>query len=110
MRTSPLSGHQYIQELLKSHPNRIQEVLRMKLEVFQFLCIELKTKGLRDSRYGITVEEQVAMFLFSVAWPASNRDVQERFQHSGETVSRYFHDALNSINQLQHSARETAQA
>jgi len=76
MRTSPLSGHQYIQELLKSHPNRIQEVLRMKLEVFQFLCTELKTKGLKDSRYGITIEEQVAMFLFTVARSASNCDVQ----------------------------------
>ena len=59
----------------------------MKLEVFQFLCIELKTKGLKDSQYGITIEEQVAMFLFTVARSASNRDVQERFQHSGETVS-----------------------
>jgi len=100
MRTSPLSGHQYIQELLKSHPNRIQEVLRMKLEVFQFLCIELKTKGLKDSRYGITIEEQVAMFLFTVARSASNRDVQERFQHSGETVSPYFHNVLKAINRL----------
>ena len=72
----------------------------MKLEVFQFLCIELKTKGLKDSRYGITIEEQVAMFLFTVARSASNRDVQERFQHSGETVSRYFHDVLKAINRL----------
>ena len=100
MRTSPLSGHQYIQELLKSHPNRIQEVLRMKLEVFQFLCTELKTKGLKDSRYGITIEEQVAMFLFTVVQSASNHDVQEQFQHSGETVSRYFHDVLKAINRL----------
>ena len=100
MWTSPLSGHQYIQELLKSHPNQIQEVLRMKLEVFQFLYIELKTKGLKDSRYGITIEEQVAMFLFTVAWSASNRDVQEWFQHSGETVLWYFHDVLKTINRL----------
>ena len=34
MRTSSLSGSEYI-----------QEVLRMKLEVFQFLCAELKCKG-----------------------------------------------------------------
>src|SRR5436305_1949590 len=100
LRTSPLSGHQYIHELLNSHPNRIQEVLRMKLEVFQFLCVELKTKGLKDSRYGITVEQQVAMFLYVVARSASNRDVQERFQHSGETVSRYFHAVLKAINRL----------
>src|SRR5216117_4617042 len=49
---------------------------------------------------GITIEEQVAMFLFTVARSAGNRDVQERFQHSGETVSRYFHDVLKAINRL----------
>ena len=94
MRTSPLSGHQYIQELLKSHPNRIQEVLRMKLEVFQFLCIELKTKGLKDSQYGITIEEQVAMF----GLPAIVM-FRDDF-NTGETVSRYFHDVLKAINRL----------
>ena len=72
----------------------------MKLPVFQFLCIKLeKTGGLTPSKF-ITVEEQVAMFLFTVSRAASNRDVQQRFQHSGETVSRYFHAVLNAINRL----------
>jgi len=72
----------------------------MKLEVFQFLCLELKSRGgLADSKC-IVVEEQVAMFLFTLAHASSNREVQERFQHSGETVSRHFHAVLQAINKL----------
>ena len=40
------------------------------------------------------------MFLWTVARGASNRDVQEEFQHSGEIVSRYFHIILQAINRL----------
>ncbi|XP_061982110.1 uncharacterized protein LOC133701926 [Populus nigra] len=31
---------------------------------------------------------------------ASNREVQERFQHSGETISRYFNEVLRSVCSL----------
>ena len=101
MHTSSLSGHAYIHELLNSDNSiRIQRVLRMKPEVFLFLCKELQDKGgLTPTRF-ITVKEQVGMFLFTVARSASNRDVQERFQHSGETVSRYFRRVLQAINFL----------
>ena len=100
MRTSSLSGREYIQELLTcNHSERVQEVLRMKLKVFKFLREELKPCGLRDSKY-ITIDEQLAMFLYTVAQNASNRDVQERFQHSGETVSRYFNAVLRAVHML----------
>ena len=101
MRTSSLSGSEYIQEVMKcQNPKRIQEVLRMKLEVFQFLCAELKSKGgLAPSRY-VSIEEQVAMFLYAIAHSDTNREVQERFQHSGETVSRHFHRVLQALNRL----------
>jgi hypothetical protein len=101
MRTSPLSGRDYIDELLISgNEVRIQEVLCMKLRVFQFLCAELRMHGgLTPSRH-VSVEEQVAMFLYTVSQGASNRNVQERFQHSGETVSRYFHQVLQAIHRL----------
>jgi len=68
--------------------------------VFEFLCLELKSKGgLADSKF-VSVEEQVAMFLFTLVHSSSNREVQERFQHSGETVSRHFHAVLKAVNQL----------
>jgi hypothetical protein len=101
MRTSSLSGEAYVNELIMcNNPRRIQEVLRMKLEVFQFLCTELKNKGgLTPSRY-VGIKEQVAMFLYTIAHSRSNREVQERFQHSGETISRHFHSVLQALNRL----------
>ncbi len=101
MRTSKVSGAEYVYDVMYcGNLRRIQEVLRVKLEVFQFLCSELQMKcHLKSSKF-IAIEEKVAMFLWTVAHSASNRDAQEWFQHSGETVSRYFHEVLEAINSL----------
>src|SRR5947207_1811719 len=87
MRTSSLSGRQYMDEVLNcKNPRRCQELFRMKIEVFHFLCSELQSKGgLFSSRY-IALDGKVGMFLWTIAHAASNRAVQERFQHSGDTV------------------------
>ena len=46
MRTSAVMGAEYIHDVMYcGNPKRIQEILRMKLEVFQFLCSELKASG-----------------------------------------------------------------
>jgi hypothetical protein len=87
-RTS-MSGSAYIDELLESgHPQRCFEVLRMSLDTFIALrdCL-LQTSTLSSSR-GLLIEEKLAIFLHIVGRGASNRDTQERFSHSGETVSR----------------------
>ncbi|OEL19514.1 hypothetical protein BAE44_0019465, partial [Dichanthelium oligosanthes] len=42
----------------------------------------------------------LAMFLFCLSTNASYRSVQERFQHSGETVSRYINIVLETIVSL----------
>lgn len=101
MRTSEVSGAEYIYDVMYcGNPRRIQEILRMKLEVFQSLCIELENNtSLSASRF-VNIEEKVAIFLWIVARSASNRDTQERFQHSGETISRCFHEVLQAINSL----------
>jgi len=43
------------------------------------------------------VIEKVNMFLYTLVLGASNREVHKRFQHSGETVSRYFNEVLRSV-------------
>lgn len=101
MRTSAVSGAEYIYDVMYcGNPRRIQEILHMKLEVFQFLCIELESSASLSASKFITIEEKVAIFLWTVARSASNRDTQERFQHSGETISRCFHEVLQAINSL----------
>jgi DDE superfamily endonuclease len=46
------------------------------------------------------LKNKLRCFLYTVSQPANNRNVQERFQHSGETVSRYFHQVLQAIHRL----------
>ncbi|KAG5244722.1 protein ALP [Salix suchowensis] len=61
------------------------------------LCNALETHyGLKPSRR-MNVIEKVGMFLFTLAVGASNRHVQERFQHSGETVSRCMKEVLKAV-------------
>jgi len=40
------------------------------------------------------------MFLYTLALDVSNREVQERLQHSGETVSKYFNEVFRIICSL----------
>ncbi len=101
LHTRILTGDAFVQQVMGSkNPQRIRNILRMKLDVFQFLCSELENEGGLTASRSVSVEEEVTMFLLTVARSASNRDVQDRFQHSGDTVSRYFHAVLNAINRL----------
>jgi site-specific recombinase XerC len=62
----------------------------MEKHIFNKFCTELVEHGLKSSKR-MSVEEMVAMFLVIVGHGVGNRMIQERFQHSGETVSRHFH-------------------
>ncbi|RWR90919.1 putative myb/SANT-like domain-containing protein [Cinnamomum micranthum f. kanehirae] len=48
---------------------------------------------LKDSKY-LPVEEQLAMFMMVIAHAHTNRVIQDRFQHSGETIHRHFRQVL----------------
>jgi hypothetical protein len=68
--------------------------------LFTQLCEDLQSKyGLQPSkRMTVEVVEKVGIFVYTLAMGASNRDVRERFQHSGETISRAFHEVLEAIS------------
>lgn len=90
-RTSLLSGNRYITELLpQNHPRRVQEVMRMSLHTLRQLeSFCLTNTNLHSSR-GVGLSEKLAMFIDVLGHGASNREVQEHFQHSGFTVSLCF--------------------
>ncbi|XP_026436949.1 protein ALP1-like [Papaver somniferum] len=72
----------------------------MEKDVFIKLCFELQQYyGLEGSRR-TTAEEIVAMFLHTLGHGNVNRLTQERFQHPGETVSRYFSMMLDVVCRL----------
>ena len=87
-RISNLSGEQYVESLIQQHhTRRIQEIFRMPLYTFLQLEIWLKEYTHLQSSRHITVNEKLAMFLAITGHGTTNRGIQERFQHSGETVS-----------------------
>ena len=55
--------------------------------------------GLESTRK-MTIEEMVAMFLMVIGHGAGNQMIQERFQHSRETISRHFHQVLMACLKL----------
>ena len=46
----------------------------------------------------MSIFEKVGIFLYTLALGISNRVVGERFQCSGNTISRIFHEVLNIIS------------
>jgi hypothetical protein len=88
-RTSRLTGAAYVKELLDGHPTRFEEIFHMPKETFLALRDFLMERQLlKRTKRNVLVEEQIAIFLFIVCGNNSNRQAQERFQHSGETITR----------------------
>ena len=77
------TGKRWIQELLNSHEKRCFNLLRMKQSTFRQLCADL------ESKYVLLPSRNI-----------SKRNVEERFQHSGETVSRVLKEVLNAMDGL----------
>jgi hypothetical protein len=86
--TSALSGADWVMELLSGHPERIRCELGVHLHVFDALVSELREMGCDNSRY-VSLEEQLAIFLYCCVTGLTTRHVGERFQRSNDTISRY---------------------
>ena len=85
--TSILSGYAWLQELLHGHPERIRTELGVHKEVFHALIQELQSMGHGGSKY-VTLEEQLAIFLYTSVTGLSTRHVGERFQRANGTISK----------------------
>jgi hypothetical protein len=84
--TSALRGIDWVNELLTGHPNRIKNELGMRKHVFMALCFALQLCGLKATQE-ISVEEQVAIYLYMSVTGLSVVHVGERFQRAFTTIS-----------------------
>ena len=90
-------------EILTGSPWRIRHLFRMPKDTFLSLAKDLRGTGMvPNPRFtiGPSIEEKLGMFLFIVAHAASNRDTQDRFQRSADTVRTVFHDVLAGLYSL----------
>jgi hypothetical protein len=95
--TSILTGEGWVQELLNGHPERIRCEIGIHLHVFTELVSQLRSIGHTNLR-NISLEEQVAIFLYTSVTGLTIRHVGEWFQWSNETVSRWVQVPKARIN------------
>ncbi|CAL5324984.1 unnamed protein product [Camellia sinensis] len=93
--TSILSGRLWMFELFNGHQGRFEDNVSMSQPVFLLLCDALHSFGLTlpEREHGVSLEEKVAIFICALQG-LSWKHLQERFQHSKETLSRNFHEVM----------------
>ena len=84
--TSALSGPDWVLELMNGHPEHIQNDLGVHKHIFSALLDHLGAMGFRPS-WNITLEDQLAIFIYTCVTGLSIWQVCERFQHTMETTS-----------------------
>lgn len=100
--TSSYTGNAWLRELMDidANPERFYQMFRMDRIVFNNLMNDLVTRyGLKGTR-NIDVAEMLGLFLHILGHNIGNRLAQERFQHSGETISRLFSLVLDKVCEM----------
>jgi hypothetical protein len=95
-RTSQLSGMGWVSETLNTL-GESHRMFRMNEFIFMDLHDVLVSRyGLKPSKF-MNTYEMLAIFLFTCGGCESNRKVQNRFKHSGDTISKKFHKVLDCV-------------
>lgn len=76
--------------------------LRMDRACFYKLCEMLRDVGGLQGNRNTSLEEIVALFLFTLSHDTKNRRTQLYFRRSGETISRHFNLVLKVVLRCHH--------
>jgi len=74
--------------------------LRIDRKTFTVLCEMVRDIGGLSGSSNMSLQEIVAMFLYTLAHHFKNRTISSYFIRSGETISRHFHHCLLAILKL----------
>lgn len=80
---------------------KCRDIICMSPQAFLKLCEKLRLSGRMKDSTGVTVEGQVAEFLYIVGQASKNRTVPFLFHKSGETFTRRFDNVLRAIISLE---------
>ncbi|KAI9110768.1 hypothetical protein K1719_018206 [Acacia pycnantha] len=92
-------GWNWVRETLNT-PGESYRMFRMEPNVVLELENILVSKGWLHPSRELTSLEALSMFLWTCAHSETNRNVQNRFGKSGETISRKFSEVLDSLCSL----------
>ena len=76
--TSILTGKAWVLELMNGHPDRIKINFGVSLDAFSALVQVLERNQIKESWNGISVEEQLGIFLYTCVTGLSSRLVGEQ--------------------------------
>jgi hypothetical protein len=85
--TSALSGENWVLELINGHPECIHCELEVHKHTFRALVAYLENIGHTHSQI-VTLEEQLAIFLYKCITGLSVQHVGEWFQHFNDIISQ----------------------
>lgn len=97
---SVLTGRLYVEELLRGNMHTFRSVARMDKETFTRLTNLLREAGLDDTPH-ISVEEKILIHI-QVCCGLSNRNIMNRFQHSGDTISKIVREVIAVMRSIDH--------
>jgi hypothetical protein len=86
--------------ILNGPGNTCYNAIRMHKGVFLKLRDLVQRNGYLGHSRGLTLEEQLVIFLNTISHHVKNRMLQHHFNHSGETISRHFNRVLDAIIKL----------
>ncbi|OAV89880.1 hypothetical protein PTTG_28493 [Puccinia triticina 1-1 BBBD Race 1] len=93
-------GAAYIKHILGGNARRAQAMLRLSIDTFKGCSVELDSINYEPVSRILSMDKQLGIFLYIVGQNATNRQAQDQFQHSGETISRVFHHIIRLLLQL----------
>ena len=85
---SALTGAAWVTELLTGHPKHVRHELGVHKHVFRALIVALQDAGYTPSKF-ITLEEQLAIFLYICITGLSLGHICECFQQATDMASKY---------------------
>ncbi|WVZ99640.1 hypothetical protein U9M48_044906 [Paspalum notatum var. saurae] len=88
IHTSSLIGAKKVREILEGHESWCKSEFRMEPAIFKATANFHRRENLLHDTRGVTIEEQLGMFMYMISHNASNQMLQKAFQHSGETIHR----------------------
>ena len=92
--TSSFTSSVFIQELFDGSSDTCYELMGMEKYGFISLCHMFREKiWLVDNKH-LNVEEKMVMFFMTISQNLQNRLIKNRFQHSSQTIHKYFHEDL----------------
>jgi DDE superfamily endonuclease len=104
-----LNGHLYYTEIMTTeNVNRFRQVARMDKATFNLLKENLMDGGLADSMY-ICCGQKI-MILLHVLRGYTNREIAERWQHSGSTISDIVHEVAHCLDNIKQRIYKPARA